>query len=212
MGLGTASKFYIEEGGTYNDITPVRRTVTLAANPFTTGSASSGIVTVTDIGHGANSGDFVTFTGAATTDGITAAQLNLEFEITVVNANTYTVTTAGSATSGSTAGGGSAVIANYQINIGLEEVIGGVGFGAGFFGGLNQTYTQTTLNDSGGISDSDTSFTLTSAAEFETASSTTSSAVTVLDSSISVADSSDFPSKGTLLIGMALTCLMFLEI
>jgi hypothetical protein len=201
MGLGTASKFYIEEGGTYNDITPVRRTVTLAANPFTTGSASSGIVTVTDIGHGANSGDFVTFTGAATTDGITAAQLNLEFEITIVNANTYTVTTAGSATSGSTAGGGSAVIANYQINIGLEEVIGGVGFGAGFFGGLNQTYTQTTLNDSGGISKDDTSFTLTSAAEFETASSTTSSAVTVLDSSISVADSSDFPSKGTLLIG-----------
>jgi hypothetical protein len=200
MGLGTASKFYIEEGGTYNDVTPIRRTVTLAANPFTTGSASSGIVTVTDVGHGANSGDFVTFSGAATTDGITAAQLNLEFEITIVNANTYTVETAGSASSGSTAGGGSAVIANYQINIGLEEVIGGVGFGSGFFGGLSQTYSQTTLNDSGGISDSDTSFIVTSASDLETASSTTSSAVTVLDSSIPVADSSGFPSQGTLLI------------
>lgn len=200
MGLGTASKFYIEEGEGYNDVTPIRRTVTLGANPFTTGSAGSGTVTVTDAGHGANSGDFVTFSGASTTDGIAAARLNIEFEISVVNANTYTVETTGSASSGSTAGGGSAVVANYQINIGLEEVIGGLGFGAGFFGGLTQSYTQTTLNDSGGINASVTSFIVTSASDLETASSATSSAIAVVDSSIPVTDSSGFPSKGTLLI------------
>jgi hypothetical protein len=200
MGVGTESKVYIEEGGAYNDITPVRRTVTLAANPLKTGSASSGVVTVTDPSHGANSGDWVTLSGATTTDGVTAAQLNLEFEITKIDAGSYTISTAGSATSGSTAGGGSAVIANYQINIGLDTVIEGVGFGAGAWGGFPQTYSQTTLNDSGGISDSDTSFTLTSASNFETASSTTSSAVTIVDSSIAVASSSGFPSKGTILI------------
>jgi hypothetical protein len=200
MGVGTESKVYIEEGGAYNDITPVRRTVTLGANPLKTGSAASGTVTVTDPSHGANSGDYVTFSGAATTDGITAAQLNTEFEITKIDAGSYTVSTAGAASSGSTAGGGSAVIANYQINIGLDTVVQGVGFGAGAWGGLAQTYSQTTLNDSGGISDSDTSIIFTSASNFETASSTTSSAITIVDSSIPVSSSSGFPSKGTLLI------------
>jgi len=64
MGLGTESKFYIEEGGNYFDITPIRRTVTLGSNPFTSGASGSGIVTVTDTAHGAVVGDFVTFTGA----------------------------------------------------------------------------------------------------------------------------------------------------
>ena len=113
MGVGTESKFYVEEGGGYNDITPIRSTVTLGTDPFTTGAASSAVVTVTAASHGAADGDFVTFSGATTTDGITAAQLNTEFEITVVNPNSYTITTAGSASSGSTAGGGSAVSAAY---------------------------------------------------------------------------------------------------
>jgi len=201
MGVGTETKFYIEEGGGYYDITPIRSTVTLGSDPLKTGAASSAVVTVTAPSHGAVTGDFVTFSGATTTDGITAAQLNTEHEITVVDSNSYTITTTGSSSSGSTAGGGSSIIANYQVNTGLNTVISGTGFGAGLWGGLTTGYAQTTLNDSGGINDSVTSFTLTSAASFETASTTTSANLTIISSSIPAADSSGFPDKGTLLIG-----------
>ena len=201
MGLGTETKFYIEEGGGYYDITPIRSTATLGSNPLKTGAASSSVVTVTAISHGAVTGDFVTFSGATTTDGITAAQLNTEHEVTIIDSNSYTIPTAGTASSGSTAGGGSSIIANYQVNTGLNTVISGTGFGAGLWGGLTTGYAQTTLNDSGGINDSVTSFTLTSAASFETASTTTGADLTIISSSITVASSSGFPDKGTLLIG-----------
>ena len=201
MGLGTESKVYIEEGGGYYDITPIRSTATLGANPLKTGTAGTAVVTVTAAAHGAVTGDFVTFSGATTTDGITAAQLNTEHEVTVVDSNSYQITTAGACSSGGTAGGGSAIIANYQINTGLNTVVTGTGFGAGLWSGLSTGYAQTTLNDSGGIDASVTSFTLTSAAAFETAATTTSANLTIISSSVPVADSSGFPAKGTLLIG-----------
>jgi len=201
MGLGTETKFYIEDGSLYNDITPLRATTTLGSNPFTTGSSGSGVVTVTAPSHGAVDNDYVTFSGATTTDGITAALLNTEHQITLVDSNSYTIDTGGSASSGSTAGGGSSVVAEYQINTGLNTVVTGNGFGAGLWGGLTTGYAQTTLNDSGGISDSDTTFILTSASSFETASTTTGANLTASSSSIAAANSSTFPSKGTILIG-----------
>ena len=201
MGLGTETKFYIEEGGGYNDITPIRVTTTLGANPLKTGTAGTGTITVTAPAHGAVEGDFVTLSGATTTDGLTAAQINTEHELTLIDSNSYTITTAGASSSGSTAGGGSSVVATYQINTGLSTVVSGTGFGAGLWSGLSTGYSQTTLNDSGGISDSDTSFILTSAALFETAATTTGANLTAVSSSIAVASSTGFPSKGTLLIG-----------
>jgi len=201
MGLGTETKFYIEEGGGYNDVTPIRATTTLGANPLKTGTASSGTITVTAPAHGAVNGDYVTLSGATTTDGITAAQINTEHEITLIDSNSYSITTAGASSSGSTAGGGSSVVAVYQINTGLATVVSGNGWGAGLWGGLSTGYSQTTLNDSGGISDSDTSFTLTSASDFETVSTTTSANLTASSTTIPVADASNLPSKGTIKIG-----------
>ena len=201
MGLGTETKFYIEEGGGYNDVTPIRATTTLGANPLTTGTAGTGAITVTAPAHGAVDGDFVTLSGATTTDGITAAQINTEHELTLIDSNSYSITTTGTSSSGATAGGGSSVVATYQINTGLNTVVTGTGFGAGLWSGLSTGYSQTTLNDSGGISDSDTSFILTSAALFETAATTTGANLTAVSSSIAVASSTGFPSKGTLLIG-----------
>ena len=201
MGLGTETKFYIEEGGGYNDVTPIRATTTLGADPLKTGTAGTGTITVTAPAHGAVDGDFVTLSGATTTDGITAAQINTEHELTLIDSNSYTITTAGASSSGSTAGGGSSVVAAYQINTGLSTVVTGTGFGAGLWSGLSTGYSQTTLNDSGGISDSDTSFILTSAADFETAATTTGADLTAVSSSIAVASSTGFPSKGTVLIG-----------
>ena len=199
MGVGTEKKFFIEEGGTFHDITPLRRTQTLGSNPITTGSSSSSVITITDTNHGARTGDFVTISGATTTDGITAAQINLEFEITVVNSNTYTVTTTGSASSGSTAGGGSSVVAAYQISAGLGVVVPGTGWGAGLWGGYNSSFSETTLD--GAINNSVTSFSLTSATDFETASTTLSADITDVSTSIPLADSSSFPAKGTILVG-----------
>ena len=132
MGLGTETKFYIEEGGGYNDITPIRATTTLGANPLKTGTSGTGTITVTAPSHGAVDGDFVTLSGATTTDGITAAQINTEHEITLIDSNSYTITTAGASSSGSTTGGGSSVVATYQINTGLSTVVSGTRFGAVF--------------------------------------------------------------------------------
>ena len=77
IGVGTNLKFYLELGGNYNDITPIRATVTLT-NPFTWLSATT--FQVTDAAGGYIANDFVTFSGATSLGGnITAAILNAEF-------------------------------------------------------------------------------------------------------------------------------------
>ena len=132
LGMGTNLKYYIERGGAYNDITPLRSTVTLT-NPFAATNGSS-IITVTDSAHGCTDGDFVTFSGATSLGGnVTAAVLNKEYEITYVDANTYTITVAVTANSSDTGNGGT-VTAAYQINVGLDTQVGGTGWGAGTWG------------------------------------------------------------------------------
>ena len=134
--IGTEQKVYLEDAGTFNDITPIRSTVTLGNNPITTGSAGSGVITATtQADHGAIVGDFVTFTGLTATDGLTTGQLNIEHIITSVpSATTFTVTTAGAATSGSTAGGGNSKSAAFQLNVGLTSSVLGNGWNAGTWG------------------------------------------------------------------------------
>jgi hypothetical protein len=65
LGLGTNLKYYIQNGtgGVFYDITPIR--ITTAAGEVTfAASNGSKTITVTDAGHGAQTGDFVTFSGA----------------------------------------------------------------------------------------------------------------------------------------------------
>jgi hypothetical protein len=198
MGIGTEAKFYIEEGGGYNDVTPIRRTVVLSSDPFTSDGAGSGIITVVDPAHGAVVGDFVTFTGSTTFDGLAASSLNTEHEITQnIDPNTYRVDTGGSASSGSVSGGGTPT-AVYQINSGLSTTVGGTGFGAGLYGGPTTSYSITLLN--GDISDSATSIVLTSAGDFDTAATTLSATFSIGDASIPLTSASGFPNKGTVLI------------
>ena len=92
LGLGTHVKYYIEEGGTYNDITPIRAT-TAAGDVTFAATNGSGIITVSDTNHGAVLGDFVTFSGAVDLGGnVTAAILNAEHEVTAVtNNNVYEI-------------------------------------------------------------------------------------------------------------------------
>ena len=128
VGVGTNLKFYLELGGDYNDITPIRTTVILS-NPFATLNAST-TVTVTDSSHGAVTGDFVSFSNVAPVGGL---DLNNEYQLTVIDTNTYTITAASAATSTAT-GGGTTVNAVYQINVGDEFEIPLSGWGAGAWG------------------------------------------------------------------------------
>jgi hypothetical protein len=124
LGVGTNLKFYLENGGNYYDITPIRAAAVLS-NPFTTVNLST-TVTVTDVAHGAVTGDFVTFSNVATVGGL---DLNNQYQLTVIDADTYTITTS-AATSGAT-GGGTTVQAVYQINTGLAAEVPLTGWGAG---------------------------------------------------------------------------------
>jgi len=129
IGVGTNLKFYIENGGAYNDITPIRATVTLT-NPFTTVNGSP-TVTVVDANGGYTSEDFVTFSGASAIGGLT---LNGEYQITVTPgvANTYTITASSNANASGTGGG--TVTAAYQINTGAASVTPITGWGASSWG------------------------------------------------------------------------------
>ena len=130
LAIGSSQRFYIEEGGEFNNITPIRRTASLGSNPITTAS-SGGEITVADTAHGAVLNDFVTLAGATTTSGVTAAQINITHQITeIVSDNAYKVETAGSS-SGAASGGGGSVTATYEINVGLDTAVQGTGFGAG---------------------------------------------------------------------------------
>jgi len=117
MGVGTNLKFYIEQGGQYNDITPIRTrnyTATLT-NPFDTTNAST-TITVNDTAHGAQVGDLVYFSGASAVGGVPAAELNTRHVIaTLVSANAYTIVVTTAATSTVTGGGGT-VSAEYVID------------------------------------------------------------------------------------------------
>ena len=133
-GVGTHLKFYLELGGEYSDITPIRSTTTNAATFAATNGSTT--VTVTDSSHGAAVGDFVTFSSAVSLGGnITAAILNAEHQlVTVPTANTYTITTSVAANSSDSGNGGSATDAAYQIDAGPQTVIPLTGWGASTWG------------------------------------------------------------------------------
>ena len=124
VGVGTNLKFYIQNGGNYYDITPTEPVHTLT-NPFATVSGSA-TVTVTDATGGYLNGDFVTYTGATAVGGLT---ISGEYQITVISATTYTITSASAASS--TATGGGTVYAVYQVNIGPSFELPVTGWGSG---------------------------------------------------------------------------------
>jgi hypothetical protein len=198
LGVGTNLKYYVEKGGFYYDVTPIRKTVNpMAADPFTTafstlngnigatdtsilladasGFPATGIIqigteqilyngvsgdtltgcerglngttaashltgadvgcstiTVSDIANGVVQNDFVTFSGATATGGIPADDLNAEQQVfRIVNSNSYTFNIPGVFSTSAASGGGAAVVAEYQVNTGLDVYVIGTGWGAG---------------------------------------------------------------------------------
>ena len=175
IGIGTSQKYYLNAGGTYYDITPLRLTTGGGDVTFSATNGSS-TITVTDTDHGANLNDFVTFTNAGTLGGnITADVLNQEYQISSVTAsNTYTINakdTSGngvSANSSDTGNGGSSTVGAYQINVGLDDNSYGTGWGAGIWGGISGSAATTAVDDGSGMTASATSVTVDSSANFET--------------------------------------------
>ena len=201
IGVGTNLKYYIEWGSGYYDITPIRRTVTLGANPFATaystlnggitatqttliltsaasfpttggfikigseqiyysgkssntltgltrgvngttavshGTASAvgcSTITVTDVANGVVQNDFVTYSGATAFGGFTTGNINAQQQVlNVISLDSYTINIANTFSTSATSGGGSAVVAAYQINTGLDIYVSGNGWGAGGWG------------------------------------------------------------------------------
>jgi hypothetical protein len=170
LALGTNLKYYIQNGtnGNLYDVTPIRTTTSAGEVTF---SASTGsyTITVNDPGHGAQAGDFVTFSGAVSLGGaITATILNAEFQITTyISSNQYTITSSVAATSGDSGTGGASVVGAYQITTGNEIFTQNVGWGAGTWGGVILG-TATTAVSGGTLSSSNTTVTVTSTTGFTT--------------------------------------------
>ena len=127
IGVGTSLKFYISQGGLYNDITPNKTVVTLT-NPFATTNLSK-TVTVTDAADGFINGDFVTFTGGTAVGGLT---ISGQYQLTYVSGSTYTIIASSAATSTTTGGG--TVYAVYNINTGPSFAVSLSGWGASTWG------------------------------------------------------------------------------
>jgi hypothetical protein len=130
--IGTDRKIYVYQSGDNQDITPIRSTDALVNSISTT--TSSNIITITDSGHGALKGDFVTLSSvSATVGGIPAATLDAEYEIlTIANSSAYTIQS--SATANANTGPTANCTATYQLNIGPSVQTFGYGWGASTWG------------------------------------------------------------------------------
>jgi hypothetical protein len=133
LACGTNKKVYIEVGGYFYDITPLRSasptfTTPTTDNCFSTTSGSS-IVTVNITGSIAEEGNYVDFTGANAIGTISATLLNTTHEIqTVINANAFTIDV-GTAANTTGAGGGTTINAAFEIDVGFASATLGYGWG-----------------------------------------------------------------------------------
>jgi hypothetical protein len=133
--VGTTRKLYVSANGGWTDVTPIRETTAAGAVTFAAVNGSA-TLTVSDTGHGAVEGDFVTFSGAVSLGGvITDTILNSQYEVTsVINANSYTITAPVAANASDTGNGGASVVGAYQINIGTDVSFFNFGWGFGTWG------------------------------------------------------------------------------
>jgi hypothetical protein len=133
LAVGTNLKLYLEAGGYFYDITPLRESnptysTTATDNCFTTVNGST-TITVTITGCAALVGNYVQISGATTTNGVPASELNTNHEIlTAPDANTFTIAVTTPATSSGT-GGGTAIVVSFEIDIGFSTSALGYGWG-----------------------------------------------------------------------------------
>jgi hypothetical protein len=133
LACGTNEKVYIEAGGYFYDITPLRAlvptlTTTVTDNCITT-TNGSGTVTIIAVGSDADVGNYIDISGATAVGGIPAATLNASHKVdTVINVNAFTFTVGVNATS-STTGGGTGINISFEIDAGNGVTTQGYGWG-----------------------------------------------------------------------------------
>tara|TARA_R110000751_G_scaffold17605_1_gene54296 strand:+ start:443 stop:2347 length:1905 start_codon:yes stop_codon:yes gene_type:complete len=138
LAIGTHNHLFIYQNGALYDITPLRKTSAGLSNPIATANGSA-IVTITDNSHGAKTGDWVVLSGAAATGGVLADTLNdyYGYQLTIINANSYSIVVPSAATSTVSAGGGTVAI-KYLIGIdaglGIQSSAPALGWGVGGWG------------------------------------------------------------------------------
>ena len=135
LACGTNKKVYIEVGGYFYDITPLRASTPTLTTPVTNNciTTTNGSPTVTIVAVGANAvaGNYIDIAGATAVGGIPAATLNATHEVaTVINANAFTFVVGTNATSGAT-GGGTGINLSFEIDIGFASQTLGYGWGTG---------------------------------------------------------------------------------
>jgi hypothetical protein len=133
LACGTNEKLYIEVGGYFYDITPLRPTVPTLTTPVTdnciTTTNGSGTITIIAVGSDADVGNYIDIAGATAVGGIPAATLNATHQVdTVINVNAFTFTVGVNATS-STTGGGTGINLSFEIDVGNGITTQGYGWG-----------------------------------------------------------------------------------
>ena len=159
VSVGTNQKFYIQNGngGSFYDVTPITgdppAAKVVASNAFTTTASASGLnryvtVTCNVTGYNGQTDDFVTISGVASAvNGIPAANLNQEFQITYVSGTTFTIQVYVASTVTVTAATTGAANFAFQISTGSAVYTVGVGWGAGGWSGTTTGYTSTGWGD-----------------------------------------------------------------
>jgi len=146
---GTHLKLYVEQGGALHDITPLRKTVDPAATDTLASTSGSAVVTITDTGHDSADGDFVTLTGFTVgATGLSSSELNANYAITYIDANSYTISLATNASATVATFGGNSGKIEYEIPIGtatetFEYGWGTDVWGSGTWGTIRATSTIT---------------------------------------------------------------------
>jgi hypothetical protein len=133
LACGTSKKAYIEVGGYFYDITPLRPTTPTLTTPDTdnciTTTNGSGVVTIVAAGSNATEGNYIDIAGATAVGGITATILNATHQVdTVINVNAFTFIVGVNASSSAT-GGGTGINLSFEIDIGNSDTTQGYGWG-----------------------------------------------------------------------------------
>ena len=147
VSLGTNLKLYVQDSSDSDvvDITPLRATSTIGSNAFTTTDTSTTVV-LNDTAHGAQNGDFIVISGVSgAVNGIPDTDLNTEFRVTYIDANTFSIEVATPATSSGTTG---ACVIQYQITTGSAIYTTAAGWGAGGWSGVTPGFANTGWGES----------------------------------------------------------------
>jgi hypothetical protein len=137
LAVSTNEKVYIEVGGIFYNITPIRTTLTTPDTDDcveTINGSTTVVINVT--GHGCENGAYVTISGVTgDVGGVPDAEINTEHKITLISSNSFSITVATAATSTVAADGGNSIDIVCQINPGFASITAGYGWGTGAWNG-----------------------------------------------------------------------------